>query len=88
MIIFHSVAAFLGSVVPTKTVVGGTGAPSMGNMENLAFCFNLLKKTCLSIFPRRQFSKLLESKDLPLLFVNIQQVNSFESACETDLFKE
>lgn len=75
------------SVVPTKNVVGGSIAPSMDNMENLAFCFNLLKKTCLSIFPTKEFSKLLEVKDLPLLFVNIQQVNSFEFACETDLFK-
>ena len=88
MIIFHSVTAFLVSVVPTKTVVGGTVAPSMGNMENLAFCFNLLKQTGLSVFPTKGFSKSLELKDLPLLFVNIQQVNSFESTCETDLFKE
>lgn len=88
MIGFHSFTSFLVSAVPIKTAVGGTVAPSMSNVENLAFCFNLLKKTCLSTFPTKEFSKLLKVKDLPLLFVNTQQVNSFESACATDLFEE
>lgn len=39
-------------------------------------------------FQTRKFSNLSEAKDLPLQFVNIQQVNSFEYAGETDLFKE
>lgn len=83
MRIFHSLIACLLSVVLTKTAVGGTVTPSTGNGEN-----QLLASTSEKHFPTCKFSNLSEAKDLPLQFVNIQQVNCFEYACETDLFKE
>lgn len=70
------------SVVPTKAAVGGAVAPS----RDKVFLLQTAEKGFPSTFPR-VFSKLLEGKGF-LPFVSIQQVNFFESACETALFKE